>query len=228
VIASAHGFLRRLKGFFITGLIAILPLLLTVFVLKWVAGIVNGHIGPRTMLGGMLQSIGYKFSSISNLWLSYGIGIALVIVVIFVLGALLESGSKRTMERIAQKTVHRLPLVRAIYKATDKFINLVPSGDSDQLKGMQVVFCQFGQGKDSTGTLALMPTPELFKIGERDYCIVVIPTAPIPIGGAMLFMPAESVFPTTMSIDAFIGSYVSLGVVTARFDIGTALKDRRN
>ncbi len=150
------------------------------------------------------------------------------IVVIFVLGALLESGSKRMMERIAQKTVHRLPLVRAIYKATDKFINLVPSGDSDQLKGMQVVFCQFGQGKDSTGTLALMPTPEMFKIGERDYRIVVIPTAPIPIGGAMLFMPAESVFPTTMSIDAFIGSYVSLGVVTARFDISTALENSRN
>ena len=120
------------------------------------------------MLGGMLQSVGYKFSSISNLWFLYGIGIALVIIVIFVLGALLESGSKRTMERIAQKTVHRLPLVRVIYKTTDKFINLVPSGDSDQLKGMQVVFCQFGQGKDSIGTLALMPTPELFKIGERD------------------------------------------------------------
>ena len=58
--------------------------------------------------------------------------------------------------------------------------------------------------------------------------IVVIPTAPIPIGGAMLFIPAESVFPTTMSIDAFIGSYVSLGVVTARFDIGTALENSRN
>ena len=44
----------------------------------------------------------------------------------------------------------------------------------------------------------------------------------------MLFMPAESVFPTMMSIDAFIGSYVSLGVVTARFDIGAALENSRN
>ncbi len=63
------------KAIFVTGLIAILPLLLTIFIMKWVAGTLNGYIGPRTMLGRALQSVGYKFSPISNLTLAYVLGI---------------------------------------------------------------------------------------------------------------------------------------------------------
>jgi len=216
-------FPKRIRSYFITGLVAILPLLLTIFIVKWVSGLVGGYIGPRTLLGQFLQAIGYKFSPISNLTLAYTIGVMLLLFSILALGMLLESGARNLMGEIAQRTVHQLPLVRAIYRTTDKFIKLMPNGDADSLKGMKVVYVRFGSSPTAAGTLALMPSMEVFSLNGQDHWIVIIPTAPIPVGGAMLFVPTGSVFATNMSIDAFAGSFVSLGVTTAQFDLGAPI-----
>ena len=188
--------------------------------MKWIAGTLNLYIGPRTMLGGLLQSIGYKFSPISNLTLAYVIGIFLLLLSILILGVLLESGARKFLGSIAQRTVYQLPMVRAIYNTTDKFVNLMPSGGDDKLKGMKVVYVRFGNSENGPGTLALMPTMDVFSISGVDHWIVIIPTAPIPVGGAMLFVPADKVFSTDMSMDGFAGSFVSLGVTTAQFQVG--------
>jgi uncharacterized membrane protein len=223
VTAATKRLLLRLKNYFATGFVAILPLLLTLLVLNWIAGAVNGYVGPQTTFGKLLQSIGYKLSPTSCLTLAYIIGVLLFVVMILILGVLLESGARKAMQGIAQRTIYQLPLVRAIYRTTDKFINLMPSDDADNLKRMQVVYCRFGHGSNSAGTLALLPSAEAFPIAGRHHVIVLIPTAPIPIGGAMLFVPADSVFATDMTIDAFAGSYMSMGVSTAQFNVGQAI-----
>lgn len=216
---SAKHILGRFQNYFVTGFIAVLPLLLTILILKWIAGTVDGYIGPRTAFGKVLQKIGYKFSPISNLSLAYVIGILILVLGILILGMLLESGARHTLQRLAQKTIYQLPMVRAIYQTTDKFLNLMPGGEVGEIKGMQVVFCRFGEGSKSAGTLALMPSPEVFHLGEQDYRIVIIPTAPIPVGGAMLFMPCESIFRTDMTVDAFAGVFMSMGVTATPFNI---------
>jgi uncharacterized membrane protein len=225
---SSASLMVHLKSAFVTGLIAILPLLLTIFVLKWISGTINGYIGPRTMFGYMLQSIGYKFSPTSNLSLAYVIGVLLLVVSILLLGLLLESRARTAMGHIAQRTIFQLPLIRTIYKTTDKFISLMPSGDMDNVSGMQVVFCRFGGGLHSAGVLCLLTSPEVYKLGDEGYVIVMIPTAPIPVGGAMLFVPAASVFSTDLSIDAFAGSYLSMGVTTTHFNIGKPISELAN
>ena len=50
---------------------------------------------------------------------------------------------------------------------------------------------------------------------DRDYHIVIVPTAPIPFGGALLFVPVESVMPANMSIDGLMSVYMSMGVSAA-------------
>ncbi len=217
---------RRIRAYFVTGLIAVLPLLLTVLLMKWIAGTLNGYIGPRTVFGRVLQSVGYKFSPISNLTLAYVLGITLLLLAIFILGVLLESRARHMLTAIAQRTVYQLPMVRAIYRTTDKFVNLMPSSDMENLKGMRVVYVRFGSSSVSPGTLALMPSMDVHQIAGRDHWIVIIPTAPIPVGGAMLFAPAEAVFSTDMSIDAFAGSFVSMGVSTAPFQVGDPILPR--
>ena len=226
--AAVRYWSKRAKAYFITGLIAILPLLLTIFVMKWIAGTIDGYIGPRTMFGQFLQSVGYKFSPTSDLTLAYVLGVLLLVVAIFLLGVLLESGARNAMTAVAQRTIYQLPLVRAIYRTTDKFVNLMPSGDVDNLRGMRVVYVRFGSGPEAPGTLALMPSMEVFPLAGKDHWIVIIPTAPIPVGGAMLFIPVGAVFATNMSVDAFAGSFVSLGVSTAPFQIGDPIRPKTN
>ena len=67
------------------------------------------------------------------------------------------------------------------------------------------------------GVLALMPSPERFCIDGHDYHVVIVPTAPVPFGGGLLFMPVESVKPAEMSVDGLMSIYVSMGVTTPQF-----------
>ena len=81
---------------------------------------------------------------------------------------------------------------------------------------MRVVFCVFGTDSGAA-FLALLPTPELFRIGDIDYYAVLVPTAPVPVGGSLFFVPATSVHPSDLSVDAFMSIYVSMGVTGPQF-----------
>jgi uncharacterized membrane protein len=78
------------------------------------------------------------------------------------------------------------------------------------------VFCLFG-GENGAAFLALLPTPELFRIGDVDYNAVLIPSAPVPVGGSLLFVPATSVRKADLTVDAFMSIYVSMGVSGPQF-----------
>jgi uncharacterized membrane protein len=62
-----------------------------------------------------------------------------------------------------------------------------------------------------------MPSSERFRINGRDYHVVIIPTAPVPFGGGLLFMPIEMVRPSSMSVDGLMSIYVSMGLTTGQF-----------
>ena len=47
--------------------------------------------------------------------------------------------------------------------------------------------------------------------------MVIIPTAPVPFGGGLLFMPVDSVKSSKMTVDALMSIYVSMGVTTPQF-----------
>jgi uncharacterized membrane protein len=43
------------------------------------------------------------------------------------------------------------------------------------------------------------------------------PNGPVPFGGALVFMPSESVQPADMSVDGLMSIYVSMGITTPQF-----------
>ena len=65
--------------------------------------------------------------------------------------------------------------------------------------------------------LALLVSPERYTVLDRDHFIVIIPTAPVPFGGAMMFVPTENVVPAGMSIDGLMSMYLSMGATAAQF-----------
>jgi uncharacterized membrane protein len=46
---------------------------------------------------------------------------------------------------------------------------------------------------------------------------VLIPSAPVPVGGSLIFVPAKSVVAADLSVDAFMSIYVSMGVTGPQF-----------
>jgi uncharacterized membrane protein len=88
--------------------------------------------------------------------------------------------------------------------------------DNTALKSMQVVFCYFGR-EAGAGFLALLVSSERYRFNDRDYQIIIVPTAPVPIGGGLLFVPAEAVQPTDLSVEGLMSIYVSMGITANQF-----------
>lgn len=205
---------RRAVRYFLAGILAILPLVITVAVVLWVGGFVARFLGPNTSFGQALRSVGLRFAT--NETVAYVIGAALVVGVIFLFGAVVEAGAKNLVQRLLDLVLQRIPLIGSVYGTSKQLVGMVDKkGDAD-LKGMRAVFCSFG-GDSGAGVLALLVSPERYQINGRDYQIVIVPTAPVPVGGGLIFVPADVVQPTDVSVEALMSIYVSMGVTAPQF-----------
>jgi uncharacterized membrane protein len=206
--------LKRLVQWFLAGILALLPLIITVAVVVWVAEYVKAIFGPNTLFGQMLRRFGLQF--VSNDTIAFLIGVLLVLGVIFLVGVAAESGARKFLQRLVDALLHRIPLVGSIYGTSKQVVAMLDQKDPDALKGMQVVLCYFGQ-QGGAGFLALLVSPERYRLAGRDFQIVIIPTAPVPIGGALLMVPADVVQPTDVSVEGLMSIYVSMGITAGQF-----------
>ena len=211
---AAIDILKRLAGCFLAGLLAVLPAVLTIGIVVWVAAFVHRLIGRGTAVGNSLQSLGLNF--VTNSTAAYVIGWAIVLVVIFGLGLLVQMGAKRFLQRLFDVVASRVPLVGSIYGTSKQLVAMFDRKNESEIEAMSVVWCFFGK-EGGAGVLALMPTPERFRVSGRDYNVVIIPTAPVPFGGALIFMPTDSVQPADMSVDGLMSIYVSMGITAPQF-----------
>lgn len=207
-------FWRRALGFFLTGVFAVLPLVITAAVVVWVTDILERYVGPATTLGSQVKFLGGNY--VSNQTLAYFFGWLIVLVALLALGVLIEFGARKLVKKWIDGLLEKIPLVGSIYSTARQLVNMMDKKGETDLKGMNVVFCVFSKA-NGNGVLALMPSPEVFRINGRDYHVVIIPTAPVPFGGGLLFMPVENVQPADMSVDGLMSIYVSMGVTTSQF-----------
>jgi uncharacterized membrane protein len=60
--------------------------------------------------------------------------------------------------------------------------------------------------------LGLLSSPEPVHVGGHSYLAVLVPTAPVPVGGGLIFVPAAWVTPAEVGIETMTSIYVSMGV----------------
>jgi uncharacterized membrane protein len=194
---------------FVAGLLAALPLAATIAIFWWAFSLLAGWLGPDSGIGGVLIAIGLGVTGSEIV--GYLIGIGLVLALIFVLGLLVEAGLQRGMVRLLQSVMQRIPLVRNVYDLAHKMVGLFAQRDEEGMKSMSAVWCHFG-GPGGAATLALLSTPRPVLIGGRRYMGVIVPTAPVPVGGGLLFVPEEWVSQAEVGVEALTSIYVSMGV----------------
>ena len=69
-------------------------------------------------------------------------------------------------------------------------------------------------GGDSVAVLALAPNAQPVEIDGRPYLAVLIPTAPVPFGGALLYVPMSWVRPANIGVETLTAIYVSMGITS--------------
>jgi uncharacterized membrane protein len=209
-----HSLLRHTVQLFLAGVLTLLPVAITVALVAWVAGYVHQLVGPDTPVGNLLRSFGLRI--VSDDALAYLIGIVLVLAVIFAIGVVAEAGARSLIQRLLDAVLQRIPIVGSVYGTSKQIVSMLDQKDAGALKSMQVVFCYFGK-EAGAGFLALLVTPERYHINSREYQIIIVPTAPVPVGGGLLFVPAEVVQPTDLSVEGLMSIYVSMGLTAGQF-----------
>src|SRR5262245_1389547 len=213
-MSLVRGILKRLIQWFLAGVLALLPLIITLGVVIWVAEYVKAIFGPGTMFGQVMRGFGLNF--VSNETVAFLLGLLLVLGVIFLVGVGAETGIRKFLHRMVEAILQRIPLVGSIYGTSKQVVAMLDRKDADALKGMQVVLCYFGQ-QGGAGFLALLVSPERYRLANRDFQIVMIPTAPVPIGGALLMVPAVGIQRTDVSVECLMSIYVSMGITAGQF-----------
>lgn len=203
---------RRVTQTFLTGVIAVLPLALTFATLAWVVILLHDLSGPGSMCGRLLQSLG--MSVVACELTAYLIGLMGAILAVYFLGFLIESGAGRNLQTTMDNALDCIPVLGTVYHAS-KQVTSVFDNNPETRQSMSPVLCYFGEGR-STVTPALMPTPDLVNLGDKQYHVVMIPTAPVPFSGALVCVEASQVEPADCGFDDLVSMYMSLGMTAPR------------
>lgn len=206
--------MARIVRIFFAGVLALLPIAVTAFVVAWVGSLVASYAGPGSFIGQLIVSLGALFGLdiAASSTPAYLLGLAIILVTIFLLGLLVESGMRSLIMNSLDWLMTRIPLVSKVYDLSKRFVAIVDRGGGEEsLQSMSPVWCFFG-GEGSAGVLGLMPSAEPVIIGDRSYLGVLVPSAPVPIGGALIYVPAEWVKPAEGGVERLMNVYVSMGV----------------
>jgi uncharacterized membrane protein len=196
---------------FIAGLLAALPLAATVLVFWWGASTLVRWLGPESAFGSVMVRVGLGVTGSEIV--GYLLGVALIVALIFALGLLVEAELERGFATLLNAVMRRIPVVRTVYDFAQRMVGLVSQRDEDGMRSMRAVWCHFG-GVGGAAALALLSTPEPVMIGARPYLAVLVPTAPVPVGGGLLYVPQEWVTPADVGIEGLTSIYVSMGVTS--------------
>lgn len=224
---------KGVVGTFLSGIFALLPIIVTVGVIVWLAGYVTALLGPGSLVGRGLKYIGLQF--VTSEAAGYVIGCAITIVAIWAFGWMVKSKAKSLFKSLLEWPKH-LPVVGSIYGTAQQVVQMVNRDDDDAMKGMEVVYAGWGKNKpelsdDSMrltkqvvesvlgrggGFLALAPQGT-YNFDGQECRIVYIPTSPVPMSGGCIFWPVEQVkVAEGMTPDQLMQIYLSLGVLASQ------------
>ena len=191
-------FVRHLKGRFIAGLFVVVPLGITIFILKFLFNFADG------ILGSYLDSLLSAF--ILREYHIPGLGILTGVVVIYLSGALATNVMGTRVLRWWDELLSRIPLVKSIYSSSKQLTQVFKEGKNSYRRA---VFVEWPRaGVRAVGFV----TAEVERDGEK-LVVVYVPTMPNPTSGFALFFRDSEVHDCGMTVEEAVKFVVSGGAV---------------
>jgi len=196
---SAVRTVGRITAIFVQGLIALLPLAVTIAILSWVG------LAAERILGGAIRR------ALPEEWYVRGMGIAAGIIVIFFIGLLMNIYGVPKLIHWGERFIGRIPLVKTVYGAVRDLLGFFsqPGGDRAVSKVVIVTF-----GTSDVRAVGLL-TRERFDdlpqgLGGEGYVVVFFPYS-YQVGGFTMIVPRESVQPLDMRLEDAMRFIVTAG-----------------
>jgi uncharacterized membrane protein len=206
--------LARLRNYFLTGLIIVGPISITIYLIWTLIQFADSSIKPLIPSAYLPET--YLPFAVPGIGLLFGIvGVTLI-------GALTANLLGRTLVSIGEMMLDRMPIVRNVYRALKQIFESVVSVTSPQQAFQKVGLIQFpSKGLWSLVFVTGEAGGEIEAIepeGEKDLLSVFMPTGIVPPTGFICFVPRQDVTFLKMSVEDAAKIVLSAGMVTPDYE----------
>jgi len=195
----------------ITGLLVWLPLTITVWVLLWVLGLMDGLF---SWLLGLSQAVlpAGMHEGIEALRGVPGLGVISLLLVLWLTGLFVANIFGQWFVHQWDRLLHKIPIVKSIYSSVKQVSDTLFSSNGQAFR--EAVLVQYPRA--GSWTIAFVtgaPSGEVARHLGTPHVSVYVPTTPNPTSGFFLMMPRADVVPLAMSVDEALKYIISMGVV---------------
>ena len=199
----------RLRNYFLTGLLIVGPVTLTVYIIWWVINVTDAWLKPLVPTVYLPET--YLPFAVP------GIGLLFGIVFLTLTGALAANLLGRSLISFGEMMLDRMPIVRNVYRALKQFFESVVSATEKQAgfqkvgliefpsKGLYSIVFVTGETK---GEIAVTQPG-----GESELLTVFMPTGIVPPTGFICFVPRRDVTFLKMTVEDAAKIIISAGMV---------------
>jgi uncharacterized membrane protein len=192
-----------MKKYFITGLLVLVPVVITFWVLSSLIQTMDQSLlllpedwRPKKLFG---------FSM-------FGLGALLTLVVIFVTGLIATNIFGQQIILLWEAMLSRVPVVKSIYSSVKQVSDTIFSDSSNAFR--QALLVEFPRkGVWTVAFLTGEPGGDVKNHLKGDFVSVYVPTTPNPTGGYFLMLPKDEVVELDMSVDQALKYIISMGTV---------------
>lgn len=192
-----------MRKYFLTGLLVLVPLAITAWVLNAVISTLDQSLlfvpqawQPRTVFGRDIP----------------GVGAILTLGIVFLTGLLTSNLIGGYVVRLGERVLKRVPVVSSLYGSVKQVSDTLFSSSGNAFR--QAVLIPYPHADSYTiAFLTGVPGGDVKNHLVGDYLSVYVPTTPNPTSGFFLMMERSKVVELDMSVDAALKYIVSMGVV---------------
>ncbi len=192
-----------MRKYFITGLLVLVPLAITLWVLNLIVGTLDQSLllipkewRPESLFGFSLP----------------GLGTILTLLIIFFTGLFTRNFLGTRLLMWWEMLLNRIPVVNSIYSSVKQVSDTLFSSSGNAFR--KALLVQYPrQGSWTIAFLTGVPGGDVKNHLQGDYVSVYVPTTPNPTSGFFLMLPREETIELNMSVDEALKYIVSMGVV---------------
>jgi len=200
------GLIARLRSSFLTGLVVIAPVAMTVWLIWSVIGWIDSVVLP-------LVPGGFKPDQFIGLNLR-GYGVVIFLIFTVIVGWIAKGLIGRSLIGFAEGLVVRMPVVRSIYSGVKQIAETVfAQTDRSFEKACLVQYPR--KGIWAVGFISTEAKGEVAQQAGNEGTLlsVFVPTTPNPTSGFLLFFPKDDVIELDMSVEEAAKLVISAGLV---------------